>query len=77
MIGRRVLITSSLPSPEIVLENIAYPFIKPNILDIKLGTVLYDDDATPEKKERMDKTARETTSHETGVRLTGFQVCTM
>ncbi|KAK7677069.1 hypothetical protein QCA50_019967 [Cerrena zonata] len=47
---------------------------KPNILDIKLGTVLYDLDATPEKKARMEKTARETTSLETGIRLTGFQV---
>jgi inositol-polyphosphate multikinase len=49
-------------------------FRKPNILDIKLGTVLYDEDATPEKKERMQNKARCTTSGETGVRLIGFQV---
>ncbi|KAI0081412.1 SAICAR synthase-like protein [Panus rudis PR-1116 ss-1] len=61
-------------SQSIVLENISNAFLKPNILDIKLGTVLYDDDATPEKRARMEKTARETTSLETGVRLTGFQV---
>ena len=59
----------------IVLENLAYPFSKPNILDIKLGTVLYDEFATPEKRQRMENTARVTTSLETGVRLTGFQVC--
>lgn len=59
----------------IVLENLAYPFIKPNILDIKLGTVLYDEYATPEKRQRMENTARVTTSLETGIRLTGFQVC--
>ncbi|KAF9557757.1 SAICAR synthase-like protein [Agrocybe pediades] len=58
----------------IVLENLSYPFLKPNILDIKLGTVLYDDSASPEKVARMEKTAKETTSLETGVRLTGFQV---
>ncbi|CAL1703206.1 unnamed protein product [Somion occarium] len=58
----------------IVLENLSHSFLKPNILDIKLGTVLYDEDATPEKKTRMEKTAKETTSLETGVRLTGFQV---
>lgn len=57
-----------------VLENLTTPFRKPNILDIKLGTVLYDDDASEEKKARMLKTARDTTSFETGVRLTGFQV---
>ena len=57
-----------------MLENLSHAFSKPNILDIKLGTVLYDDDASAEKRARMEKTARETTSLETGVRLTGFQV---
>ncbi|KAF5317936.1 hypothetical protein D9619_012175 [Psilocybe cf. subviscida] len=46
----------------------------PNILDIKLGTVLYDETASPEKIQRMIETARKTTSFETGIRLTGFQV---
>ncbi|KAF5343543.1 hypothetical protein D9758_012952 [Tetrapyrgos nigripes] len=58
----------------LVLENLSHPFLKPNILDVKLGTVLYGEDAPPEKVERMLKTARETTSLETGIRLTGFQV---
>ena len=57
-----------------MLENLSHAFAKPNILDIKLGTVLYGDDASPEKRARMEKTARDTTSFETGVRLTGFQV---
>jgi inositol-polyphosphate multikinase len=57
-----------------VLENISYPFKKPNILDIKLGTILYEDAASEEKKQRMIKTAKETTSLETGVRITGFEV---
>ncbi|KAJ3570002.1 hypothetical protein NP233_g4690 [Leucocoprinus birnbaumii] len=46
----------------------------PNIMDIKLGTVLYDDGASPDKVARMIETAKKTTSLETGVRLTGFQV---
>ncbi|KDQ59794.1 hypothetical protein JAAARDRAFT_33371, partial [Jaapia argillacea MUCL 33604] len=59
----------------LVLENLSYAFLKPNILDIKLGTKLYDQfDAPPEKKAKMEKTAKHTTSGETGVRLTGFQV---
>ncbi|KAF9480849.1 SAICAR synthase-like protein [Pholiota conissans] len=58
----------------IVLENLSFGFSKPNILDVKLGTVLHDEDAPPDKVERMLKTARETTSFETGIRLTGFQV---
>ena len=48
--------------------------MKPCILDVKLGTVLYDDDTPPEKKARMIMAARNTTSEETGVRLTGFKV---
>ena len=57
-----------------MLENISHSFLKPNILDIKLGTVLYDESASEEKRLRMIKTAKQTTSFETGVRLTGFQV---
>lgn len=57
-----------------MLENLSHRFTKPNILDIKLGTILHDDDAPPEKAERMTNTAKNTTSFETGVRLTGFQV---
>ncbi|KAJ6621802.1 SAICAR synthase-like protein [Mycena sp. CBHHK59/15] len=58
----------------LVLENLAHPFLKPNILDIKLGTVLYDESAPPDKVERMLNVAKNTTSLETGIRLTGFQV---
>ncbi|TFK32604.1 hypothetical protein BDQ12DRAFT_692302 [Crucibulum laeve] len=58
----------------LVLENLSFPYSKPNILDIKLGTVLYDDSASAEKVARMVKTAQDTTSFESGVRLTGFQV---
>jgi 1D-myo-inositol-tetrakisphosphate 5-kinase/inositol-polyphosphate multikinase len=57
-----------------VLENLSFPFLKPNILDVKLGTVLYDEGASEEKRARMEKAARDTTTFETGVRLTGFQV---
>ncbi|KAF9494056.1 SAICAR synthase-like protein [Pleurotus eryngii] len=61
-------------SPEKDEYNISHPFIKPNIIDIKLGIVLYDETASPDKVERMIKTAKDTTSLETGIRLTGFQV---
>jgi 1D-myo-inositol-tetrakisphosphate 5-kinase/inositol-polyphosphate multikinase len=56
------------------LENLAHALVKPNILDIKLGTVLYDEAAPPDKVARMIKTAETTTSLKTGIRLTGFQV---
>lgn len=58
----------------LVLENLTYRFLRPNVLDIKLGTQLFDEDASAEKQERMTKAAAATTSKQTGVRLTGFQV---
>jgi inositol-polyphosphate multikinase len=64
----------SLSIHSIVLQNISFGYSQPNILDIKLGTVLYDDEASEDKKQRMIKSAKETTSLETGVRVTGFQV---
>jgi inositol-polyphosphate multikinase len=60
----------------LVLENLTHPFSKPNVIDIKLGTVFYDEDATPEKKERMIKKSRESTSLQTGIRISGFVVGT-
>lgn len=68
------MLNVKLSTHSIVLENLSHTFSKPNILDIKLGTVLYDESASEEKRARMLKTARETTSLETGIRLTGFQV---
>ena len=73
-LDRSVLTPWSFYLHFIVLENLSFPFLKPNILDIKLGTVLYDETASPEKVARMQKTARETTTLDTGIRLTGFQV---
>lgn len=58
----------------VVLENLSYNYTHPNILDAKLGTKLYDPHASEEKKERMERAARETTSAETGLRWTGCQV---
>ncbi|TIB76892.1 hypothetical protein E3Q23_01552 [Wallemia mellicola] len=62
------------PKEAIVLENLTDYFSIPNICDIKLGKILYDDDATEEKRERMIKSAMDTTSYSTGMRFTGFKV---
>ncbi|KAG8778539.1 hypothetical protein FRC12_024930 [Ceratobasidium sp. 428] len=57
-----------------IVLNLSHRFRKPNILDVKLGTVLYDHTANEEKRARMTKVAQETTSFESGIRLTGFSV---
>ena len=48
----------------IKLQNLSNDFTKPNILDIKLGTQLYAEDASPKKKQWMVQTAMKTTSLE-------------
>ncbi|KAF9959812.1 hypothetical protein BGZ72_008730 [Mortierella alpina] len=56
------------------LENISHGFTKPCILDLKLGTQLFDDNAPEEKKARLGAVSANTTSGKFGIRLTGFQV---
>ncbi|KIK65674.1 hypothetical protein GYMLUDRAFT_39177 [Collybiopsis luxurians FD-317 M1] len=63
--------------PQLVLSNLQHDFAKPNIIDVKLGTILYDEldpNCSEEKKIKMTKRAQQTTSGETGMRLVGFQV---
>ena len=57
----------------IVLENVAAAFKKPNILDLKLGARLWDDNAPPAKRARLDKVAEETTSGSLGFRIAGMR----
>ncbi|KAJ1785841.1 hypothetical protein LPJ59_006053 [Coemansia sp. RSA 2399] len=56
------------------LENIVHGFKEPCVIDIKIGSRLYDIDATPEKRERTLKTANETTTGKLGVYITGMRV---
>lgn len=58
----------------IVLENVAAKFKKPNILDLKLGARLWDDAAKPEKRARLDKVSSETTSGSLGFRIAGMRI---
>lgn len=60
----------------LVLQNLLCGYRKPCVLDVKLGTILYDEDASQEKKARMIQKAAESTTLQTGMRLTGFQVGT-
>ncbi|GAA5953030.1 hypothetical protein JCM3765_003038 [Sporobolomyces pararoseus] len=73
--GNNELNDETAPSEMLVLENLTHKFRKPNVLDIKLGQILYDEQsASSEKIEKMKKAAEMTTSGELGLRLTGFQV---
>ncbi|KAI9245271.1 hypothetical protein EDC94DRAFT_665308 [Helicostylum pulchrum] len=56
------------------LENVLHGFTKPCILDLKMGSLLYDQDATEEKKKRMIMHSLNTTSSKIGLRLSGLKV---
>ncbi|RIA86563.1 hypothetical protein C1645_779421 [Glomus cerebriforme] len=58
----------------ICIENLLYKFKKPCIMDLKLGTQLWGEDADEAKRQRMTKRAKETTSGSLGIRLTAYQV---
>ena len=61
--------TSSL-----VLQNLTFGFVKPCILDAKLGAQLWDDAASPEKRARLDAVSDVTTSRSLGMRVAGMRV---
>lgn len=58
----------------VALENAAYGYRRPNIMDVKLGRRLWADDAPLEKKRRFDKISAETTHHDLGFRIAGMRV---
>ncbi|CAL9731349.1 inositol polyphosphate multikinase [Monosporozyma unispora] len=58
----------------LVLENLLAGFSEPNIMDIKLGKKLFDENATEEKVERMKKVSETTTSGSLGFRICGMQL---
>ncbi|KAI9673279.1 MAG: hypothetical protein M1829_004344 [Trizodia sp. TS-e1964] len=58
----------------IVLSNATRGFHRPSILDLKLGSQLHDEQASPEKRARLEQVARETTSGSLGFRIAGMRV---
>lgn len=58
----------------IALENVTYGFVRPNVLDVKLGTRLWDESAPLAKRARLDQSASETTSSSLGFRIAGMKV---
>lgn len=58
----------------IVLENVASGFKHPNVLDVKLGARLWDDDAPQAKRQKLDEVAGRTTSGSLGFRVAGMKM---
>ncbi|GAA96695.1 uncharacterized protein L969DRAFT_97050 [Mixia osmundae IAM 14324] len=63
------------PHPHwLAVENVLAPFERPNVIDVKLGQQLFDEDAPPDKQARMLQASLTTTSSSMGLRITGFKV---
>lgn len=70
----RVLGSSAKLHKFIVLENVAYKFSSPCILDLKMGTQQHGDDASSEKRDRQMAKAEKSTTKTLGIRACGMQV---
>jgi len=57
-----------------LLEDVVRSFINPSIIDLKMGTRQYGDDASDDKQLSQIQKCRSTTSEDLGVRLVGMQL---
>jgi len=62
------------PGCFINMQNLLTNYHNPNVIDIKLGTRLYDDAADEMKKQKMIAMANNTTSAATGIQISALQV---
>lgn len=64
----------AIPKSYVVLENLLYGFHKPNIMDVKLGKILYDQNTSLKKRERLENVSNTTTSGTLGFRICGMKL---
>lgn len=57
----------------IMLESATAAFKKPNVLDVKLGSRLWDEQAPAAKRAKLDQDAESTTSKPLGFRIAGMR----
>jgi len=58
----------------IIIEDLTHNFKKPCILDVKIGKQSFGEDASPEKREGMEKKDKESTTFSLGMRITAMKV---
>lgn len=62
----------ALQTQYLVLENLLKGYHKPQVMDIKLGKLLYDDQVSPSKRKRLDEVSAKTTSGTLSFRICGM-----
>ncbi|KAI8053464.1 hypothetical protein BDF22DRAFT_684909 [Syncephalis plumigaleata] len=61
-------------SEGICIENVTYGYCKPCVMDLKIGKELCSDDASPEKRARMEAKALNSTTSTLGIRICGLMI---
>ncbi|TID24717.1 hypothetical protein CANINC_003009 [Pichia inconspicua] len=56
----------------LILKNILEGYSQPSVMDIKLGSILYDENSSPEKVKRMQAVSKTTTSGSLKFRIAGM-----
>jgi 1D-myo-inositol-tetrakisphosphate 5-kinase/inositol-polyphosphate multikinase len=60
--------------PYAVMENLLFGYTHPSIMDIKLGSVLHDENTPDEKRERLQEVSHTTTSGSLNYRICGMKM---
>ena len=66
--------TTPRRNTSIVLQNLTYGFAEACVMDIKLEAQLCDDEAPPEKRDRLGAVSNATTSRSLGLHIAGMKV---
>ncbi|TKR95399.1 hypothetical protein L596_009574 [Steinernema carpocapsae] len=59
----------------VLLEDIVVKYKRPCVVDLKMGTRQYGDDASAQKRQRQTQKCHTSTSASMGVRMVGMQIC--
>ncbi|CDK29757.1 unnamed protein product [Kuraishia capsulata CBS 1993] len=58
----------------LVLRNALYGYSQPSVLDVKLGSILYDENTSSEKVQRLSEVSKNTTSGSLNFRVCGMKI---
>jgi hypothetical protein len=74
MISKVVVLRLMSIERNVILEDLLRHIKSPCVMDVKIGRRLYDDDATQEKRQKMEEQTLKTTSGSVGLRICGLKV---